>query len=91
MDYVGEDWNIGFFSLIMGSKDTTLRVWDVTVGVLNGHFGPVDCVQFHGEHAVSGGVDCTVKVSCIGTLENFILCSKLEIYSELGTCFSLGW
>lgn len=62
-----------------GSRDTTLRVWDVTTGrcehVLTGHVAAVRCVQYDGRRVVSGGYDYMVKVwdpeteVCLHTLQ----------------------
>lgn len=54
------------FSVVSGSRDTTLRVWDVTTGecqrVLMGHVAAIRCVQFDGQRVVSGAYDYTIKV-----------------------------
>lgn len=65
--------------VVSGSRDTTLRVWDVTTGrcehVLTGHVAAVRCVQYDGRRVVSGGYDYMVKVwdpeteACLHTLQ----------------------
>uniref|UniRef100_A0A672JDK7 F-box domain-containing protein n=1 Tax=Salarias fasciatus TaxID=181472 RepID=A0A672JDK7_SALFA len=65
--------------VVSGSRDTTLRVWDVSTGrcehVLTGHVAAVRCVQFDGRRVVSGGYDYMVKVwdpeteVCLHTLQ----------------------
>lgn len=62
-----------------GSRDATLRVWDVDTGkclhVLVGHVAAVRCVQYNGKLVVSGAYDYMVKVwnpereECIHTLQ----------------------
>ncbi len=64
--------------LVSGSRDTSLRVWDIVSGalrhVLMGHVAAVRCVKFDGRRAVSGAYDYTVKVwdvdneTCLHTL-----------------------
>uniref|UniRef100_A0A3P9BS99 Uncharacterized protein n=1 Tax=Maylandia zebra TaxID=106582 RepID=A0A3P9BS99_9CICH len=65
--------------VVSGSRDTTLRVWDVSTGrcehVLTGHLAAVRCVQYDGRRVVSGGYDYMVKVwdpeteVCLHTLQ----------------------
>lgn len=65
--------------VVSGSRDTTLRVWDVSTGrcehVLTGHVAAVRCVQYDGRRVVSGGYDYMVKVwdpeteACLFTLQ----------------------
>lgn len=62
-----------------GSRDATLRVWDVTSGTCNhvlvGHVAAVRCVQYNGKLVVSGAYDFMVKVwnpeteECLHTLQ----------------------
>uniref|UniRef100_A0A914SJ32 WD_REPEATS_REGION domain-containing protein n=1 Tax=Parascaris equorum TaxID=6256 RepID=A0A914SJ32_PAREQ len=56
-----------FYSLVSGSRDTTIRVWDIENGecirILYGHVAAVRCVQFDGVRIVSGAYDYSVKVS----------------------------
>ena len=62
-----------------GSRDATLRVWDIHSGVckhvLMGHVAAVRCVQYDGKRVVSGAYDYMVKVwdpeteTCIHTLQ----------------------
>ena len=66
-------------SVVSGSRDATLRVWDVATGncnhVLVGHVAAVRCVQFNGKLVVSGAYDFNVKVwnpeteQCLHTLQ----------------------
>lgn len=65
--------------VVSGSRDTTLRLWDVSTGrcerVLTGHVAAVRCVQFDGRRVVSGAYDYMVKVwdpeteACLHTLQ----------------------
>ena len=65
--------------MVSGSRDATLRVWDVDTGVckhiLMGHVAAVRCVQFDGRRVVSGAYDYTVRVwdpeseACLHTLQ----------------------
>lgn len=71
----------GIFScrVVSGSRDATLRVWDVESGqclhVLVGHLAAVRCVQYDGRLVVSGAYDYMVKVwnpereECLHTLQ----------------------
>lgn len=62
-----------------GSRDATLRVWDIETGqclhVLMGHVAAVRCVQYDGRRVVSGAYDFMVKVwdpeteTCLHTLQ----------------------
>ena len=49
-----------------GSRDASLRVWDVSTGVflhvLVGHVAAVRCVQYDGRLIVSGAYDFVVRV-----------------------------
>lgn len=63
---------------ISGSRDTTLRIWDVQKGackhVLIGHQASVRCLEIHGDIVVSGSYDTTAKIwsisegKCLRTL-----------------------
>lgn len=65
--------------VVSGSRDATLRVWDVNRGrclhILVGHLAAVRCVQYDGKLVVSGAYDYTVKVwnperqECLHTLQ----------------------
>lgn len=65
--------------VVSGSRDATLRVWDVNSGVcehvLVGHVAAVRCVQYNGKLVVSGAYDYMVKVwnadreECLHTLQ----------------------
>ena len=52
--------------LVSGSRDWTLRVWDMDTGlcrhVLRGHSDSVRCLEVNGRYAVSGSYDHTVRV-----------------------------
>jgi len=64
--------------LVSGSRDATLRVWDIESGhclhVLIGHVAAVRCVQYDGRRVVSGAYDYMVKIwdpeseTCLQTL-----------------------
>lgn len=64
---------------ISGSRDTTLRVWDLPSGtctnVLMGHQASVRCLEIHGDLVVSGSYDTTAKIwsissgQCLRTLQ----------------------
>jgi WD40 repeat protein len=51
---------------ISGSRDTTLRVWDIKTGlcknVLVGHQASVRCLEIKGDIVVSGSYDTTARV-----------------------------
>ena len=67
------------FRVVSGSRDATLRVWDIDSGaclhVLMGHVAAVRCVQYDGRRVVSGAYDYMVKVwdpeteTCLHTLQ----------------------
>ena len=54
---------------VTGSRDSTLRVWDVQRGrmlrVLQGHQQSVRCLDVCGNKVVSGSYDTTLRVSCL--------------------------
>lgn len=56
---------------ISGSRDTTLRVWDLITGactqILMGHQASVRCLEIHGNLVVSGSYDTTAKIWDINT------------------------
>ena len=58
---------------ISGSRDTTLRVWDLPSGqctrVLSGHQASVRCLEIHGDLVVSGSYDTQAKIWRISTGE----------------------
>ena len=64
--------------VVSGSRDATLRVWDIVQGiclhVLVGHLAAVRCVQYDGKLIVSGAYDYMVKIwhperqECLHTL-----------------------
>lgn len=55
------------FRVVSGSRDATLRVWDINTGtclhILVGHLAAVRCVQYDGKLVVSGAYDYQVKVN----------------------------
>ena len=55
-----------FNRVVSGSRDATLRMWDISSGeclhVLMGHVAAVRCVQYDGRLVVSGAYDYMVKV-----------------------------
>jgi len=63
---------------ITGSRDTTLRIWDITRGyckhVLLGHQASVRCIEVHGDLIASGSYDTTARIwsisegKCLRTL-----------------------
>lgn len=68
-----------FRRVVSGSRDATLRVWDIVQGrclhTLVGHLAAVRCVQYDGKLVVSGAYDYMVKVwnpeteECLHTLQ----------------------
>lgn len=62
-----------YCSLVSGSRDMSLRVWNIETGQLinslYGHVAAVRCVQFDGDIIVSGAYDFTVKVWSSTTLD----------------------
>ena len=52
---------------ISGSRDATLRVWDIEQGIqlrlLAGHQHSVRCIEISGNKVVSGSYDTTCRVS----------------------------
>ena len=58
---------------ISGSRDTTLRIWDIKTGTLkntlSGHQASVRCLEICGDQVVSGSYDTTAKIWCISTGE----------------------
>ena len=80
--------------VVSGSRDATLRVWDVETGeclhVLVGHVAAVRCVQYDGRLVVSGAYDYTVKVwdpereECLHTLQGHTnRVYSLPVHSEI--------
>lgn len=67
------------YRVVSGSRDATLRVWDVEAGrclhILVGHLAAVRCVQYDGKLVVSGAYDYMVKIwnpetqECLHTLQ----------------------
>ena len=61
---------------VTGSRDGTVRVWDVQKGravrCLEGHAGSVRCLDVNGRRAVSGSYDTTCRVGfCFESLSLF--------------------
>lgn len=56
---------------ISGSRDTTLRIWDIEKGIclniLVGHSASVRCLEIHGDLVVSGSYDTTARVGILYT------------------------
>nr|CAX73663.1 archipelago [Schistosoma japonicum] len=56
------------YLVVTGSRDTTLRLWNVLSGEclqeFRGHRGAIRCVQFTGDQIVSGSYDCTIRLWC---------------------------
>jgi WD40 repeat protein len=56
----------GYKTVVSGSRDTTLRVWDLEKGVstkvLVGHSSSVRCLAVYGDLVVSGSYDYTAMV-----------------------------
>ena len=56
---------------ISGSRDQTLRIWDIATGcctgILMGHQASVRCLEIHGDLVVSGSYDTTAKIWSIST------------------------
>lgn len=52
---------------VSGSRDATLRVWNIETGeamhVLSGHSASVRCIEVSGNKVVSGSYDSTCRVS----------------------------
>lgn len=80
--------------VVSGSRDATLRVWDVETGeclhVLVGHVAAVRCVQYDGRLVVSGAYDYTVKVwdpereECLHTLQGHTnRVYSLQVHGEI--------
>ena len=85
--------------VVSGSRDATLRMWDVDTGeclhVLVGHVAAVRCVQYDGRLVVSGAYDYMVKVwnpdreECLHTLSghtNRVYSLQVTIYILYHLC-----
>ena len=76
---------------VSGSRDTTLRVWDVQRGrllrTLTGHDESVRCLDVCGNRAVSGSYDCTCRVSISHISMVFVVCGVIV---NLTICFFLS-
>jgi F-box and WD-40 domain protein CDC4 len=72
----------GYRTAISGSRDNTLRIWDLETGlcknVLVGHLASVRCLEIKGDILVSGSYDKTAKVwsiskgECLYTLHGHV-------------------
>lgn len=81
--------------MVSGSRDATLRVWDIVQGkclhTLVGHLAAVRCVQYDGKLVVSGAYDYMVKVwnpeseECLHTLQGH----TNRVYSLQVSCYFL--
>lgn len=89
------------FRVVSGSRDATLRVWDIDTGqclhVLMGHVAAVRCVQYDGRRVVSGAYDYMVKVwdpeteTCLHTLQGHTnRVYSLQVGYERGICVKMG-
>ncbi|KAH7058171.1 LOW QUALITY PROTEIN: WD40-repeat-containing domain protein [Linnemannia elongata] len=59
---------------ITGSRDATLRVWDLQTGENKfGHRDSVRCIEAHGDRLVSGSYDCTARVWSLITGECLLI------------------
>lgn len=58
--------NLLVFRLVTGSRDCTLRVWNIKTGallqILYAHLAAVRCVQYDGKRIVSGSYDFKIAV-----------------------------
>ena len=83
--------------LVSGSRDATLRVWDIVSGhclhVLIGHVAAVRCVQYDGRRVVSGAYDYMVKIwdpeseTCLQTLSGHTnRVYSLQVHSVQSHC-----
>ncbi len=83
---------------ISGSRDTTLRVWDIKTGlcknVLVGHQASVRCLEIKGDIVVSGSYDTTARVwsisegRCLRTLSGHF--SQIYAIAFDGTRIATG-
>lgn len=72
----------GYKTVVSGSRDTTLRVWDLEKGVstkvLVGHSSSVRCLAVHGDLVVSGSYDYTAIVTFLVDYAYFRSGASLE-------------
>lgn len=83
---------------ISGSRDTTLRIWDIKTGlcknVLVGHGASVRCLEIKGDIVVSGSYDTTARVwsisegRCLRTLSGHF--SQIYAIAFDGTRIATG-
>ena len=66
---------------VTGSRDGTVRVWDVQHGraekIFQGHTGSVRCLDVNGNRVVSGSYDTTCRVSMVTGLQVVSFNSRL--------------
>lgn len=76
---------------VSGSRDATLRVWDIEKGeclhLLSGHEHSVRCIEVSGNKVVSGSYDATCRVR---TLSLLISTLPRVIADESRHCHSYG-
>ena len=93
--------------VVSGSRDATLRVWDIDSGqclhILIGHVAAVRCVQYDGHRVISGGYDYMVKIwdpeteTCLQTLAghtNRVYSLQVGMSIRTFSCFNIrraGW
>src|SRR3981189_3568379 len=74
----------GYKTVVSGSRDTTLRVWDLEKGVstkvLVGHSSSVRCLAVYGDLVVSGSYDYTAMVN--SSLKSLLIIIDLEYFSR---------
>jgi len=84
---------INLFRVVSGSRDASLRLWNIETGeclsIFLGHDGPVRCVQYDGRLIVSGAYDHLVKIwdaeskICLHTLSGHtssVYCLQVSIF-----------
>ena len=80
---------------ISGSRDATLRVWDVQKGkclrVLEGHHQSVRCLDVCGSRVVSGSYDNTCRVGVLLFSVFLLGCRAWSFSSPLLSLFKPGW
>lgn len=82
------DFNDPFSTLVTGSADKSLKVWDLSsnmcIGNLIGHTGWVRSVQIDNYSVISGSGDCTMKHWDTSTLDSGICTSDMEFTGHSG-------
>lgn len=83
---------------VSGSRDSTLRVWDIFKGrclhLLSGHTNSVRCLDVAGNIVVSGSYDCTARVcrtylEALGTITDIHLITSVALerrYRRMSPC-----